>query len=99
MVAKELEIFETSSFRKDIRRAQKRRKDLGKLKAAISILVRQEPLPAKYKDHPLTGNWRPCRDCHIEPDWLLIYEIDKKNKTLILNRTGTHSDLFKKKAR
>lgn len=84
----------TSQFKKDIKRIRKRSKDLDKLKAVIDVLVAGEQLPARYRDHALVGNYRGTRDCHIEPDWLLIYEIDEDE--LILIRTGSHSDLFKK---
>ena len=84
----------TSQFKKDIKRAKKRRKDTEKLKAVIEILVEGKTLAARYKDHALVGNYRGARDCHIEPDWLLIYKIDEEE--LVLVRTGTHSDLFGK---
>lgn len=84
----------TSQFKKDVKRAKKRRKDTEKLKEVIEILVEGEVLEARYKDHALIGNYRGARDCHIEPDWLLIYEIDEEE--LVLIRTGTHSDLFGK---
>ena len=84
----------TSQFKKDIKRVRKRGKDFDKLKAVIDVLVAGEELAARYRDHALVGNYRGARDCHIEPDWLLIYEIDEDE--LILVRTGSHTDLFKK---
>ena len=62
----------------------------------IQILLKREKLPEKYHDHPLTGNWHGYRDCHIEPDWVLIYRIDDDALILLATRTGTHSDLFNK---
>ncbi len=72
--------------------AEKRGKDMAKLREVIELLAAGGPLPARNKDHSLGGEWRHFRDCHIEPDWLLIYKIDGDD--LYLVRTGTHSDLF-----
>ncbi len=72
--------------------AQRRGKDLEKLRELILLLVQGEPLPPRYKDHPLSGGWKHFRECHLEPDWLLIYKIEGDD--LYLVRTGTHSDLF-----
>jgi mRNA interferase YafQ len=72
----------------------RRSKDRAKLQRVILSLVHQEPLPPRLRDHALTGNWAGYRECHIEPDWLLIYEIT--GTELQLARTGTHSDLFGK---
>lgn len=85
-------ITQTSQFKSDLKKQTKRGKDLQKLKEVIELLVASEPLPPKHRDHPLTGNWIGWRDCHLEPDWLLIYRI--LTDELILGRTGTHSDLF-----
>ena len=79
----------TSQFKKDLKLAKKQNKDLGKLFEVIDIL-------AKYKDHSLTGNYRGTRECHIEPDWLLIYEIRGDVLVLMHYRLGSHSELFKK---
>jgi mRNA interferase YafQ len=79
-------------FKRDVRRAEKRGKDMDKLKAALSLLIEQNPLPASYNDHPLKVDWRGFRDLHVEPDWLLLYRVDRDE--LQLPRTGTHSDLF-----
>lgn len=84
-------IFE-NTFKKDIKRLQKRGKNLNKLKTVIDKLLDNQELETKYKDHALSGNWKGYRDCHIEPDWLLIYKITETN--LFLVRTGSHSDLF-----
>lgn len=73
---------------------KKRGKDLAKLKYVVNELANQRPLDEKYRDHELTGNYRNFRECHIEPEWLLIYRIEKGELTLALVRTGTHSDLF-----
>ena len=82
----------TKLFEKDVIKAQKRGKDLAKLKAIINELVNRRVLPTKYKDHKLTGHYIGFKECHIEPDWLLVYKI--ANNILYLVRTGTHADLF-----
>ena len=79
---------EGSQFRRDVKLAQKRGKDVAKLREAILLLIEGSPLPPRYKDHPLAGDWKHFR----EPDWLLIYKIDGEDLHLV--RTGTHSDLF-----
>ena len=86
----------TSQFKKDIKLAKKQNKDLGKLFEVIDILANGETLDAKYKDYSLTGNYRGTRECHVEPDWLLIYEIRGDVLVLMLYRLGSHSELFKK---
>lgn len=87
-------LSQTTQFAKDVKRMQKRGKDLEKLKAVVKKLAERDPLDAKHNDHPLIGPWKNCRDCHIEPDWVLIYHTDAH--ILRLERTGTHIDLFKK---
>ena len=87
-----MRLSQTSQFKKDIKRLQKRGKDLAKIKAVFDLLLAQKPLPEKNRDHPLGGNWAGHRDCHIEPDWLLIYKV--LDDEVRLERTGTHSDLF-----
>jgi mRNA interferase YafQ len=82
----------TTRFLKDLKLAKKRGYDLDKLEAIVDLLQAQTPLPPKNKDHTLTGEWNHHRECHIQPDWLLIYRIDVT--FLILERTGTHADLF-----
>ncbi len=72
---------------------QKRGKDLTKLRSIVRKLAQGEVLPSKYRDHPLIGQWKNCRDCHIEPYWILIYSTD--SQSLRLERTGLHSDLNK----
>jgi mRNA interferase YafQ len=86
-------VSQTTAFKKDLKRQKKRGKDLNKLQELVKLLIAEEPLEEKYRDHSLTGNWADSRDCHIEPDWLLIYRI--ADSTLYLERTGSHSDLFK----
>lgn len=83
----------SSRFRKDVKRAQKRGKDMAKLRDVLTVLARQEELSQDYRDHALHGNWRGFRDLHIEPDWLLLYRI--ADDEVQLARTGTHSDLFR----
>ena len=87
-----LEIIYTSSFKRDIKKMKKRRKNIKKLHQILSLLVEEKSLSAKYTNHKLSGNYKDCWECHIEPDWLLIYRKDKKY--LELARTGSHSDLF-----
>jgi len=82
-----------TSFKKDLKLAKKRGKDIQKLYDIISDLVHEKPLAKKHVDHPLKGEYKDCRECHIEPDWLLIY-LTKDNNILFI-RTGTHADLFK----
>lgn len=82
----------TSRFLKDLKLAKKRGYNLDRLEAIVDLLQAQTPLPPKNKDHTLTGEWIHHRECHIQPDWLLIYRIDAT--FLILERTGTHADLF-----
>lgn len=79
-------------FKRDVRRAQRRGKDMEKLKTVLSLLIEERPLSATYRDHPLRGEWSGFHDLHIEPDWLLLYRIDRGE--LQLARTGTHADLF-----
>ena len=87
-------VSQTKQFARDIKRMKKRGKDLEKLKPIVKKLAHGKLLPPKNKDHALVGSWKPSRDCHIEPDWLLIYTSNEES--LRLERTGTHSDLFKK---
>ena len=83
----------SGKFKQDVRRLKKRGNDLKKLRVVIEQLVNAEELAARYQDHPLQGNYAGARDCHISPDWVLIYAIVENELRLI--RTGTHSDLFK----
>ena len=89
-----LKIKFLNSFKKDYKRIVKRGYDIALLENVIRMLADGETLPAKYRDHALTGNYSSYRECHITPDWLLIYEVRESELILILSRTGTHSDLF-----
>jgi mRNA interferase YafQ len=87
-----LEAIYLRQFEKEVEKAKKRGKDLQKLKSIIKLLVKEEPLPPKNRNHRLKGDYVGYWECHIEPDWLLVY---KKTATeIIFTRTGTHSDLF-----
>lgn len=87
-------LSQTTQFARDVRRMWRRGKDPAKLKAVVETLARGGILDEKHRDHPLLGPWKRCRDCHIEPDWVLIYSVDAHS--LRLERTGGHSDLFKR---
>ncbi|MGJ8526789.1 mRNA interferase toxin YafQ [Halomonadaceae bacterium LMG 33818] len=87
-----LNIAREVQFKRDVKRMQKRGKNMSKLRDLLLLLIEEVPLPVKYKDHPLKQNWAGWRDAHIEPDWLLIYQI--AGRTLRLARTGTHTDIF-----
>ena len=85
----------TTRFKRDVKLADRRGKELEKLKAVLDLLIAGDELPAQFRDHPLRGNFEGSRDCHIEPDWLLIYTITEKGSHVRFERTGTHSDLFR----
>lgn len=87
-------IVPTSKFKKDYKTAVKRGYKMQDLQEVISILASGQSLPEKYKDHQLIGNYTGYRECHIAPDWLLIYKIEEEILYLTLSRTGTHTDLF-----
>ncbi len=91
-----LEVRWTTQFKKDYKNAIKRNLKIELLDEVIRQLQRGETLDQKYKDHPLSGNWQSFRECHILPNWLLIYKIKDNKLILTLSRTGTHSDLFNK---
>ena len=86
----------TTQFKKDFKLAMKRSMKIEVLEEVIAMLAMGETLPDKHKDHAVTGNWVGHRECHILPDWLLIYRIEDEVLVLTLARTGTHSDLFGK---
>lgn len=86
-------VVTTSAFRKDAKRMRKRGKDLAKLEEIVERLTSGTELERKQAPHPLTGNWKPLWDLHIEPDWLLIYRVT--DDEVYLARTGTHADLFR----
>lgn len=88
------EIRNTSQFKKDFKLAKRRGLNIALLKDIVTKLANGEPLEARHKDHPLSGNWIGHRECHIQPDWLLIYRIEDDILVLTLARTGSHSDLF-----
>ena len=88
-----MKIVYSSQFKRDYKKVKKQNKEVGKLSTVINKLVAKERLDAKYRDHPLTGSWKGFRDCHLEPDWILIYQV--REETLILARTGSHAELFK----
>lgn len=83
----------TSRFKRDVKRLQRQGRELEKLKRLLETLVKGEPLAATYRDHVLVGQYRGTRECHIEPDWLVIYELAETE--IVLIRTGSHSDLFR----
>ena len=85
--------YETS-FKKDFKRIVRRGYDVRLLETVIELLAGGQTLPEKYRDHALSGSYSECRECHITPDWLLIYQINNSELILYLTRTGTHSDLF-----
>ncbi len=88
-----MNIHYTNQFKKDYKKLKKQKKDLSKLRTVIEKLSSGKLLEPIYRDHPLSGNWTQHRDCHIEPDWILIYRITAED--LFLERTGSHSELFK----
>ncbi len=89
------EIKFTNQFKKDLKLAKKQGKNTDKLFTVIELLANGEPLPQKYQDHDLSGDYKGCRECHIEPDWLLIYEVIDDVLVLMLYRIGSHSELFR----
>jgi len=88
-----LEVRATTRFKKEVKKAARQQKDMHKLGAVVDLLQAEEPLPEHNRDHALTGNYVGHRECHLSPDWLLIYKVE--DSTLILVRTGSHSDLFR----
>ena len=89
-----MEIRTTSKFRKDHKLAKKKGLNIALLQEVVDVLASGEKLSEKHRDHALTGDWESFRECHIQPDWLLIYKISGDSLILTLVRTGTHSDLF-----
>ena len=83
-----------AAFKKDYKRIVKRGYDMRLLEKVIELLANQKPLPEKNRDHQLSGDYAGCRECHITPDWLLIYEVADEELILYLTKTGSHSDLF-----
>lgn len=89
-----LDVVLSNRFRKDLKLAQRRGYDLDLLDHVVGLLASGAALPPKYRDHDLSGDYAGFRECHIQPDWLLVYRIEKRTLILFLSRTGTHSDLF-----
>lgn len=89
-----LEIVLSNQFKKDLKAMKRRGAHLELLENAVNKLANREPLDERYRDHALIGDYNGFRECHIQPDWLLVYRIDNDELMLFLFRTGTHSDLF-----
>lgn len=89
-----LEIRFSGRYHKDLKRVWRRRLPIAELDEVVRMLSEERELPAKYRDHALQGGWAGHRECHIRPDWLLVYRIDNDVLTLVLVRTGSHADLF-----
>lgn len=89
-----LNIVSSTKFKKDLKRTAKRGYNIDLLEEVVTMLANEEELPAKYHGHQLTGSYEGFRECHIQPDWLLIYRVDGEDLMLFLSRTGSHSDLF-----
>ena len=83
-----------SAFKKDYKRIKRRGYDTRLLEKVVGLLAEDQGLPPEYRDHALSGDYSGCRECHIAPDWLLVYEVMERDLILYLMRTGTHSDLF-----
>ena len=81
-------------FKKDFKRIKKRGYDISRLEKIVELLANEVPLPEQFKDHNLSGNYNGFRECHIAPDWLLIYQVNNNELVVVLSRTGSHSDLF-----
>ena len=82
------------SFKKDYKLMKKQKKDMNKLAEVMNSLINEHPLLPKHENHPLRGNYKNWWECHVEPDWLLIYRIEKSSQQVIFNRTGSHSELY-----
>ena len=89
-----LDVVLSNRFKKDLKLAAKRGLDLAELETIVNRLAAQQPLPDKNRDHSLTGDYIGFRECHIRPDWLLVYRVDGEDLVLFLFRTGSHTDLF-----
>jgi mRNA interferase YafQ len=84
----------TKRFKKEIKLMGKQGRDLGKIRTVMDLIINEQPLPPKYENHPLHGKWKGALDCHIQGDWVLIYEIDEAARTVTFHHTGSHSDLY-----
>lgn len=89
-----LDLYFSAKFKKDYKKMVKRGCNPALLEEVVELLRQQIPLPPKNRDHELSGNYVGYRECHLSPDWLLVYKVDKSELILVLARTGTHSDLF-----
>ena len=89
-----LDIVLSNQFKKDLKLIKKRKYNIELLEKIVDKLAKEETIPKKYRDHELTGNYKGFRECHIEPDWLLVYRVNNNELFLFLSRTGTHSDIF-----
>lgn len=89
-----LQVEYTTKFKRDLKLAKKRKKDMTSLRQIMQQIQHEKPLAQKLKDHSLSNNWKGYRELHVEPDWLLIYKLIPSEKVVIFVRTGTHSDLF-----
>lgn len=89
-----LKVEYITQFKRDLKLSNKRKKNMGALQKIMKKIENEETLSPRFRDHPLTGNWKTHRELHVEPDWLLIYKLIPDEKVVIFVRTGTHSDLF-----
>jgi len=89
-----LSVVLSLQFRRDAKKAKRCGKNIDDLEAIVDMIAQGHILPPHHRDHALTSNWGGHRECHIKPDWLLIYKIDDTDDSLILKRTGSHADLF-----
>ena len=89
-----LDLYLSSTFKKQFKKIKKRGYPVDQLGYVVDCLRQGEPLEARYRDHSLTGNYKDFRECHIQPDWLLVYQVKQDILTLVLARKGTHSDIF-----
>lgn len=90
----ELTVRQTSQFKRDLKKARKQGKDMRLMEKVVLLLQKCEPLPLRYGDHALAGDWKGFRECHVSPDWLLVYMIENDMLILTLSRTGTHAEIF-----
>ena len=91
-----LTVRQTAQFKRDLKKARKQGKEMAAMDKAVSLLQNREPLPPKFKDHALTGDWKGYRECHVSPDWLLVYLVEDDILVLTLTRTGSHAEIFGK---
>ena len=91
-----LTVRQTAQFKRDLKKARKQGKEMAAMDKAVSLLQNREPLPPKFKDHALTGDWKGYRECHVSPDWLLVYLVEDDVLVLPLTRTGSPAEIFGK---